>query len=146
MNHQTGRLIDYEYIGILVHDIERNGFGLDAPFISDTQVVSPVFSVGPNPFVVSFKNAFDMESDSFGDFFDGGVVELSSDGGLTWRDVTMFGANPGYTATLTLGGGNLRVTREGPLTVALRYEEIMEGDGEKKILVVVDLLFPQTAR
>jgi hypothetical protein len=81
-------------------------FGLDAPFISDTQAVSPVFAVGPNPFVVSFKNAFDMESDSFGDFFDGGVIELSSDGGMTWQDVTKFGANPGYTGTLTLGGGN----------------------------------------
>jgi hypothetical protein len=81
-------------------------FGLDAPFVSDTQAVSPVFSVGPQPFVVSFSNAFDMEADSFGDFFDGGVIELSSDGGLTWSDVTMFGASPGYTGTLSLGGGN----------------------------------------
>jgi len=63
-------------------------------------------SVGPNPFVVSFKHAYDQESDSFGDFFDGGVIELSSDGGLTWRDVTTFGANPGYTGTVSLGGGN----------------------------------------
>jgi hypothetical protein len=47
-----------------------------------------------------------MESDLFGDFFDGGVVELSNDGGATWKDVTAFGANPGYNATLSLGGGN----------------------------------------
>jgi hypothetical protein len=81
-------------------------FGLDAPFIADTQAVSPVFSVGMAPFVVTFKTAFDEEADVFGDFFDGGAVELSNDGGATWRDVTAFGANPGYTGTLSLGGGN----------------------------------------
>ncbi|HEX3480155.1 MAG TPA: M36 family metallopeptidase [Kofleriaceae bacterium] len=81
-------------------------FGFDAPFISDTQAVSPMFSVGPAPFMVRFQNAFDMEADSFGDFFDGGVIELSTDSGMTWADVTTFGANPGYTGTLALGGGN----------------------------------------
>jgi hypothetical protein len=81
-------------------------FGLDAPFISDTQAVSPPFAVGPGPFTVSFKQAYEMESDAFGDFFDGGVVELSTDGGLNYQDVTVFGASPGYSATLTLGGGN----------------------------------------
>jgi fungalysin metallopeptidase (M36)/PA domain-containing protein/fungalysin/thermolysin propeptide len=90
--------------------LEVNGnhslFGLDAPFIADTQARSPAFAVGTQPFVVSFKHAFDQEADTFGDFFDGGVVELSSDGGLTWRDVTAFGASPGYTGTLSLGGGN----------------------------------------
>src|SRR5262249_52976627 len=38
-------------------------FGLDAPFIADTQAVSPVFSVGPQPFVVSFKHAYELEFD-----------------------------------------------------------------------------------
>jgi hypothetical protein len=41
-------------------------FGLDAPLITDTQVVSPAFAVGPNPFVVSFKHAYEMEFDLFG--------------------------------------------------------------------------------
>ena len=81
-------------------------FGVDAPFISDTSAVSPPFAVGPGPFSVSFKHAYEMESDAFGDFFDGGVVELSTDGGLNYQDVTVFGASPGYSATLTLGGGN----------------------------------------
>jgi hypothetical protein len=81
-------------------------FGLDAPFFADTQAVSPVFSVGMAPFVVRFQHAFDMESDMFGDFFNGGVIELSSDGGATWRDVTAFGVDPGYTGILLPGGGN----------------------------------------
>jgi hypothetical protein len=81
-------------------------FGLDTPFVADNQVVSPVFSVGAQPFVVRFQHAFDFESDAFGEFFDGGVIELSTDGGLTWRDVTMFGANPQYPAVLTPQSGN----------------------------------------
>jgi fungalysin metallopeptidase (M36)/PA domain-containing protein len=81
-------------------------FGLDAPFIADTQAVSPVFSVGAGPFSVSFKHSYALESDAFGEFFDGGVIELSTDGGMTWNDVTMFGADPGYTAVLIDGSGN----------------------------------------
>jgi hypothetical protein len=81
-------------------------FGLDAPFISDTQAVSPVFAVGTGPFSVSFKHAYEMEFDTFGDNFDGGVIELSTDGGMTWADVTTFGADPGYSGTVSLGGGN----------------------------------------
>ena len=92
-------------------------FGVDAPFISDTSAVSPAFAVGPGPFSVSFKHAYEMESDAFGDFFDGGVVELSTDGGLNYQDVTVFGASPGYSATLTLGGGN---PLEGRMAYAAR--------------------------
>jgi hypothetical protein len=43
----------------------------------------------------------------------------------------------------SLGGGKLRITRSGPLAVALRYEETIE-EGENKIPVVVDMVIPSS--
>ena len=77
-------------------------FGFDAPFISDTQLVSPVLQASmTEPLVVSFKHAYALEAFAlFGFFFDGGVIEVSNDNGMTWRDVTEVGVDPGYTGTL----------------------------------------------
>jgi hypothetical protein len=68
--------------------------------------VSPPLQASPTqPVVVDLKHAYSLEGDPSA-FFDGGVIELSTDGGATWRDVTAFGASPGYNATLRTGGGN----------------------------------------
>jgi len=73
-------------------------FGIDADSPRDTQVVSPVFQASPTaPLVVTLKHAYDLEAQpDFGQFFDGGVVEISNNGGATWRDVTEVGVDPGY--------------------------------------------------
>ncbi|MBC7170975.1 MAG: M36 family metallopeptidase, partial [Polyangiaceae bacterium] len=78
--------------------------GLDQPFLSDTQLVSPPLSVGTDPFVVSFSHAFEYEFD--GTYWDGGVIEISTDDGATWADVTTLGVVPGYTGTITDVAGN----------------------------------------
>jgi hypothetical protein len=84
----------------------RFEFGIDNGFITDTQLVSPALAVSPtDPLVVKFDHAFDLEA-SGGDFFDGGVVELSNDGGATWTDVSAFGVNPGYTGVIFVGAEN----------------------------------------
>jgi len=77
-------------------------FGADAGSPSDTQIVSPVLQVSPTaPFVVTLNHAYDLEAQpAFGQFFDGGVVELSSDGGATWRDVSELGVDAGYPAQI----------------------------------------------
>ncbi len=46
-------------------------------------LVSPVLKVGSAPLTISFQHRFSFESTGW----DGGVVELSSDGGSTWTDV-----------------------------------------------------------
>ena len=81
-------------------------FGQDADFITDTQLVSPALAVSPtDPFIVKIDHAFDLES-SGGFLFDGGVIELSSDGGTTWTDVSALGVDPGYTGLIFVGAEN----------------------------------------
>jgi hypothetical protein len=81
-------------------------FGSDTPFPSDTQLVSPVLQASPTqPLVVSVAHGYDLE-DGGGLFFDGGMIEVSSDGGAIWRDVTAVGVDPGYPATLVEQSGN----------------------------------------
>jgi hypothetical protein len=92
------------------HAFEASGnasfFGKDSGFPSDTQFVSPPLTVRTTePFVLSFKHAYGFEG-SPGNLFDGGMIELSSDGGATWNDVTAFGVNPGYTGPLVGGSDN----------------------------------------
>jgi hypothetical protein len=78
-------------------------FGADAPFRTDTQVVSPVLQASATtPLVVTLKHAFDLEQAADGsDFFDGSVIEVSNDGGATFRDITQVGVDPGYPVVIT---------------------------------------------
>ncbi|HZJ67487.1 MAG TPA: M36 family metallopeptidase [Kofleriaceae bacterium] len=81
-------------------------FAKNAGFPSDTQFASPSLLVDATaPLVISFNHRYNLEG-APGAFFDGGVLELSQDGGATWSDVTTFGVNPGYTGALFVGSGN----------------------------------------
>ena len=81
-------------------------FAKDAGFPTDTQFVSPPLVTSPTEhFVVSFKHAYNFEG-SPGQLFDGGMIEVSIDHGATWRDVSEFGINPGYTGPLFVGSDN----------------------------------------
>lgn len=53
------------------------------------------------PFVVEFAHAFSLEAG-----LDGGVLELSTDGGMTWTDPAMLGVDPGYSRTISTTFGN----------------------------------------
>ncbi|HMG56463.1 MAG TPA: M36 family metallopeptidase, partial [Kofleriaceae bacterium] len=74
--------------------------GKDASDISDTQLVSPVLVASTGaPFVVTLAHAYDIEGfDSF--LFDGAVIEVSTDGGASWIDVSQLGVDPGYTGSV----------------------------------------------
>jgi hypothetical protein len=81
-------------------------FGRNAGFPSDTQFASPALQVGTTgPLVISFQHAYNLEGEP-GLLFDGGVLELSLNGGATWNDVTAFGQTPGYNGPLFVGSGN----------------------------------------
>jgi hypothetical protein len=92
----------------IVSDPQRSQFwlGTNAGFPSDTALVSPVLLVSAtDPFIFKFSHAFALEG-SPEEFFDGGVIEASTNGGITWTDVSALGVNPGYTGTVSIGGDN----------------------------------------
>ena len=60
---------------------------------SDVRLTSPALPVGPGPLTLSFRHRYRFE-----DTWDGGVVELSDDGGTTWTDI-----GEGYNAVLQTG-------------------------------------------
>jgi large repetitive protein len=60
-------------------------FGPNPASPADTYLVSPALNVGMAPFVVSFKHRFAFEADAM-TFYDGAVVEFSTDDGRTWTD------------------------------------------------------------
>ena len=67
---------------------------------------SPILQVGTTaPFVIAFDHRFGFEDNGgAAPFFDGGVIEISRNGG-PWEDISTF-VEPGYGGTLFDGSGN----------------------------------------
>lgn len=74
-------------------------FGPNPSSPADTWLTSANLVVGTGPLTVTFKHRFDFERSST-EFFDGAVLEVSSNNGGTWTDVGAM-SMPGYTGTLT---------------------------------------------
>ena len=62
-------------------------------------LTSPVMHVESGPLTISFQHRFSFESNSSGNW-DGGIVEISNDGGATWTKV---GTNPSFYNGVTNG-------------------------------------------
>ncbi len=78
----------------------------DPATISDKQLLSPIIGLicDQGPVQVSYRNNF-----NFQDGFDGGVLEVSYDGGLTFQDILAAGgtfALGGYNGTMNSCCGN----------------------------------------
>jgi hypothetical protein len=77
--------------------------GVDAGAPSDASLVSPPIKAGPGDVTLTFSHTFSFEIAPAGanpeQPFDGGVIEISSDAGASWQDVSTL-ANPGYNKTL----------------------------------------------
>jgi hypothetical protein len=84
----------------------RAWFGLDFPAPSDTALESPALQVGTSaPFVITFDHRFGFETDGgVAPFFDGGMIEISRNGG-PFEDISAF-VDPGYGGTLFVGSDN----------------------------------------
>ena len=91
--------------------LDANWHGDAIGALADFSLVSPALSVGATAFTVSYTQSYNFEF-SGGLAWDGGVVELSTNNGATWADVTTFGANPMYTHTITDMAGNPLANRQ----------------------------------
>ena len=98
---RTGTAADTVWSRVALSPTNHAWQGADSGTTSDTQLVTPSLRVSPTAdFQVSFDHAFSFEfSDDI--FFDGGVIEISSDDGATWRDISTV-VDPGYNAIITI--------------------------------------------
>ncbi|MBV9493127.1 MAG: M36 family metallopeptidase, partial [Acidobacteria bacterium] len=88
---------------LTVNPMSHQWFGPNGGAPSDNRLVSPVFTVdGSGSVTMQFDHTY-----SFENTFDGGVIEMSVNGGA-WSDVGTNGSGTtnGYTVTLVAGGTN----------------------------------------
>ncbi|HST03873.1 MAG TPA: S-layer homology domain-containing protein [Chloroflexia bacterium] len=89
------------------HSGSSSAFAPDLPNISDQylQLTNPIsIPAGATSATLTFWHAYDMEST-----YDGGVLEVSTDGGTTWVDVLTAGGSfisGGYDATISSSFGS----------------------------------------
>ncbi len=82
--------------------------GLDPTTVSDQRLVAPAVAIpsGQNPVVLKFWHLPNLESSTTG-CYDGGILEASVDGGLTWTQVLNANLLVGpYTGAVASGFGN----------------------------------------
>jgi fungalysin metallopeptidase (M36)/PA domain-containing protein/K319-like protein len=96
---------------IWAREVGANGnhswHGVDFSSLSDTSLESPTLDVSAtDALVVSFNHAYSFEADATVNW-DGGVIEISTNGGQTWGDISTYVA-PGY-------GGPIGNTASNPL-------------------------------
>jgi len=80
----------------------------DSDGVTDQTLTSPVLAVGPGAFSFTFSHRYSFEFFN-GQFFDGGVIEISNDNGATWTDVNALvpgSVSPAYNGVIAPGGGN----------------------------------------
>jgi hypothetical protein len=100
---RAGTTADQLWLRTEVAPADHAWVGTDADTATDTQLVSPDLMVTAAPLTISFDHKFTFESDTKPTYYDGGVVEVSSDGGTTWVDVGTLGVTPGYGGALATG-------------------------------------------
>ncbi|MFQ5701530.1 MAG: M36 family metallopeptidase, partial [Acidobacteriota bacterium] len=90
---------------IAISGVDHRWLGPDTGAASDQYLVSPPLQVAlTGTFGFTFRHRHDFEA-SGGSFFDGGVIEISTDGGASWTDIGG-SALPGYGAVPIATGGN----------------------------------------
>ena len=84
----------------------NNLWGADVEATSDSSFAMTSSVALPAGAFMHFRHAYGFEDNSDGRRFDGGVVELSTDGGATWQDAGPLITDNGYNGTLSAGSQN----------------------------------------
>ncbi|WP_338865842.1 myxosortase-dependent M36 family metallopeptidase [Myxococcus stipitatus] len=86
--------------------LQRSFHGEDVGRAADFALVSPPLHVGNGGLSFTFRHRYAFEA-SAGQFFDGGVLELSEDDGQTWTDIGSRITANGYNVTLAVYDENV---------------------------------------
>lgn len=95
--HASGSL-DWQQVATTSRSPSHCWFAGDENFVNDQYLASPVLALGTDDELV-FWHRYDLEGG-----YDGGVVEISLDGGATWSDIGTNATQNGYNATLDSDG------------------------------------------
>ncbi len=86
--------------------------GIDLAVQADVSLTSPyLVASDTKPIVMSFSHRYSFELGT--QPWDGGVVEVSTDNGVTWVDVASLTTETGYTGTITNESNNVLAGRLG---------------------------------
>jgi MYXO-CTERM domain-containing protein len=92
---KTGELAGAVWERANIDSINHAWHGADLARGSDTSLESPALEVNAtDPFVITLQHRYSFDA-SDGFFWDGGVIEISDDGGASWQDISEF-VDPGY--------------------------------------------------
>jgi hypothetical protein len=97
----------YAWSRIAVNSSDHRLHAPDAGSPSDQFLVTPPIQVaGAGNFAFQFSHRYSFETASGPTYYDGGVIEISNDGGANWTDIGA-SASPGYGGVLFTGSGNV---------------------------------------
>jgi hypothetical protein len=100
---------------------------------SDQRLTSPKFAIEGTTFSLSFKHRWSFRFSTRRNVdVDGGVVELSTDGGKTWKDAAEVGGRVDYNTTLDAARG------DNPLKGRKAYGNKSQGYPDKWITSKID--------
>jgi MYXO-CTERM domain-containing protein len=92
--------------------LDGSWHGIDLAVQSDVSLTSPYLVASTNqPVTLSFTHRYAFELGTKA--WDGGVVEVSNDNGVTWRDVAMLTTQTGYSGTISDESNNVLAGRLG---------------------------------
>lgn len=118
-NWTEGGTTDIVWSRVPLSTSNRVWYGQDLGTTSDTYLQSsPIEVSATEDFVVVFRHRYLFEEDS-GVFYDGGVIEFSTDDGTSWQDVETL-IDPNYSGPLSSTDGNPLAGRNaysGPSTM-----------------------------
>ncbi len=96
---------DSSFYGPFAHSGAHSLYADDAPdVVTDATARLASVTVPANAYL-HFSHSFDFDQWA-GTYYDGGVLEYSTNGGSTWQDATALIVNNGYNGTITSGYGN----------------------------------------
>lgn len=115
----------------------NSAFVAGASDATESHLYSPLIDLaGATDITLTFGNYFDLEESAFASF-DGGVLEVSIDGGAIWVDIVTVAqfTSGGYTDTISNVTGNSLGNRQawsgdsgGYITTTVEFPDSLEGE------------------